>query len=68
MESLGKAHLREKKTSVWPAQMTHTVEDHLIALASSTPPKGHSHWTLKLLVNGLVQAQLLDNIPHQKMR
>ncbi len=44
------------------------VEAHLVALACSSPPEGHSYWTLKLLADGLVQAGVIDSISHEKVR
>ena len=36
------------------------VEAHLIALACSDPPEGHTRWTLRLLANRLVQLEAVD--------
>ena len=33
-------------------------EAHLIAIACSEPPEGHTHWTLKLLAERVVNGQL----------
>lgn len=44
----------------WPAsKYTGEVEAHLAAAACSTPPAGHTHWTLHLLAGRLVALQVL---------
>ena len=40
--------------------MTGEVEARLIALACSSPPKGHARWSLRLLEK---QVALIDDIP-----
>ena len=40
------------------------VEARLITLACSEPPKGHEHWTLRLLADKLVELELVDSISH----
>jgi len=44
------------------------VEADLIALAKSDPPKGRSHWTLRLLAGQMVQLKLIDGISHESVR
>lgn len=51
-----------------PVKMTGDVEAHLIALSCSTPPEGYSYWTLKLLANGLVQAEVIESISTETVR
>jgi len=51
-----------------PIKVDGKVEAHLVALACSSPPEGHSYWTLKLLADGLVQAGVIDSISHEKVR
>lgn len=51
-----------------PVKVDGKVEAHLVALACSSPPEGHSYWTLKLLAEGLVQAEVIDSISHEKVR
>lgn len=51
-----------------PIKVDGKVEAHLVALACSSPPEGHSYWTLKLLADGLVQAEVIDSISHEKVR
>ena len=35
------------------------------ALACSTPPEGHSHWSLRLLADQLVELDLVEAISHE---
>jgi transposase len=43
-------------------------EAHLIALACSEAPAGHSHWTLRLLADKLVELEVVDSISHEAVR
>jgi len=43
-------------------------EAHLIALACSQAPAGHSHWTLRLLADKLVELDVVDSISHETVR
>ena len=43
-------------------------EAHLIALACSQAPAGHSHWTLRLLAGKLVELGVVDSISHETVR
>lgn len=67
-ESLEVALNGAKRPPRGPVKMTGKVEAHLIALACSTPPEGYSYWTLKLLANGLVQAEVIDSISTETVR
>ena len=43
-------------------------EAHLIATACSTPPAGHTRWTLRLLAGKLVELEQVDTISHETVR
>lgn len=43
-------------------------EAHLIALACSAPPAGHSGWTLRLLAGRMVELELVDSLSHETVR
>ena len=43
-------------------------EAHLIAVACSNPPQGHSYWTLQLLVNEVVELKFADSISLESVR
>ena len=39
-------------------------EAHLVALACSNPPKGHSRWTVRLLADKMVELEYLPSVSH----
>jgi len=41
------------------------VEAHLIALSCSEPPKGYVRWTLRLLVDKIVELGYVETISHE---
>jgi transposase len=43
-------------------------EAHLIALACSSPPEGHGHWSLRLLADKVVQLKIIDRVSHETIR
>ena len=43
-------------------------EAHLIALACSPAPKGHDHWTLRLLAGKVVELGLAPALSHETVR
>jgi len=43
-------------------------EAQLIAVACSTPPLGQKRWTLRLLVDKLVELEVVDNIARETVR
>ena len=43
-------------------------EAHLIAIACSEPPEGHTHWTLKLLAERVVQMEFAQSISPETVR
>lgn len=43
-------------------------EAHLVALACSEAPAGHSHWTLRLLADKLAELEVVDSISHEAVR
>jgi len=44
------------------------VEAYLIALTCSDPPDDHDHWTLRLLADKLVEAELVESVSHEAVR
>lgn len=44
------------------------VEAHLIALACTTAPEGHDHWTLRLLADRTVELGLVESLSHETVR
>lgn len=43
-------------------------EAHLVALACSKAPEGHTHWTLQLLADKVVELELVDSISLETVR
>jgi len=43
-------------------------EAKLVKLACSTPPEGHSRWSLRLLADKLVELEVVDSIRHECVR
>lgn len=41
---------------------------HIIALACSTAPDGHDHWTLRLLADKVVELGFVESITHESVR
>lgn len=44
------------------------LEARLIAEACSTPPEGHSRWTLRLLADRMVELNLVESLSHETVR
>lgn len=60
--------LVEKARSGQPEKLTSKAKAHLVALACSEPPEGHSMWTLRMLGERLVELVLVDSISHECVR
>lgn len=43
-------------------------EAHLVAIACSDPPEGHTHWTLKLLADKAVELGYVDSVARETVR
>ena len=43
-------------------------EAHLVAIACSDPPEGHSRWTLKLLADKVVELDFAESIARETVR
>jgi len=51
-----------------PRKLDGEGEARLVQLACSTPPEGHSRWTLRLLAARLVELELVESISHETVR
>lgn len=51
-----------------PRKLDEKGEAHLIALACSTAPEGHDHWTLRLLANKAVELGMVTSFSHEGVR
>ena len=56
--------LQRKKRTTPPVapKVTGDVEAHIIALCCSSPPKGYSRWTVRLLADKYVELGIIDSI------
>ncbi len=43
-------------------------EAHIVAIACSDPPEGHTHWTLKLLADKAVELGYVESIARETVR
>ena len=43
-------------------------EAHLVAVACSDPPEGHTHWTLQLLADKVVEMEFVESISPETIR
>lgn len=58
-----------KKRTVFKEKIfTGDVESHLIALRCSNPPIGHSHWTLQLLADTMVELHYVEHMSNEGAR
>ncbi|WP_041721101.1 helix-turn-helix domain-containing protein [Alkaliphilus metalliredigens] len=65
-EGLDSALDRKKRDpSTLPRKFDGVDQAKIIALACSTPLADHSHWTLRLLANKVVELNIVDSISHQ---
>ena len=44
------------------------LEAHLVAIACSDPPEGHTHWTLKLLADKAVKLGYVESTARETVR
>ncbi|WP_206306759.1 helix-turn-helix domain-containing protein [Streptomyces sp. F001] len=55
---------KERACPPVPSPVTGEVEARLIALACSTPPKGHARWSLRLLEKHVALIEDIPNLDH----
>lgn len=67
-ESLEAALHRHVHSRHKPLKFEGEKEAQLIALACSTPPDGHSRWTLRLLADKMVELNHFDEISYETVR
>ena len=54
----------KKGSRVYKRRLDGDAEAHLIALSCSTPPEGHSQWSVRLLADKMVELNYVDRISH----
>ena len=64
------AALTRKRPPPRTRKLDGVAEAHLIATACSTPPAGHTRWTLRLLAGRLVELEQVevDSVSHETVR
>lgn len=65
---LARAILRKQPERVYERRLDGEAEAHLIALACSEPPDGYERWSLRLLQDRLVRAEIVESISHETIR
>ena len=60
--------LNERPRSGQPNKLDGKQQAHIIALACSDPPQGHSHWTLRILAAKVVQLNFAESISPETIR
>ena len=64
----GVAHaINEKPRHGAPKKFSGKARAKITALACSTPPDGHSRWTLRLLTDRAVELEFVDEISHSEV-
>jgi len=67
-QGLETALRRKKPDREYEHSLDGEAEAHLIALACSQAPEGHTRWTLRLLKKGMQEKQYVDSISHETIR
>lgn len=60
--------LNERPRSGQPPKLDGKQQAHIIAVACSDPPQGHTHWTLRLLAAKVVQLGFAESISPETVR
>jgi hypothetical protein len=48
--------------------LTAKQEAHLVAVAGTPAPEGHTRWTLRLLADKVIEMGLVNSISHETVR
>jgi transposase len=67
-QGLEAALQRKKPDREYQHSLDGEAEAHLIALACSQAPAGHTRWTLRLLKKGMEEKQYVETISHETIR
>lgn len=60
--------LNERPRSGQPPKLDGNQQAHIIAIACSDPPEGHTHWTLRLLASKVIQLGFAESISPETVR
>ncbi len=67
-EGLERALGRKEQLNRQPKRLDGAGEAYLVALACSSAPEGHDHWTLRLLAGKAVKLGLVSSLSHETVR
>lgn len=67
-ESLDNALVPRVRHSLKLRRLDGEAEAYLVATACSSPPEGHSRWTLRLLADQIVALGYVESISHESVR
>jgi len=59
---------RSRKPRPYRRKLDGEKEAHLIALACSEAPEGHTRWTLRMLADRMVELCYVDSVSHETVR
>ena len=59
------AAIKEQSRSGAPEKFTGAQRARITAIACSTPPEGHSRWTLRLLADKIVELAIVEDISYK---
>jgi transposase len=67
-EGMEAALNRKPTRRVYRRKIEGEEEAHLIALVCGNPPEGHSHWTMQLLADKMVEMNLVESVSDETVR
>ncbi len=67
-QQTGLKALQDKPRSGRPVRIDGAQRAKITALACSTPPEGHAHWSLRLLADKVVELGYVDHICHSRVQ
>jgi len=62
------AALEEKPRSGQPRKITPEIEAQVTRIACSSPPEGHSRWTVQMITDQLIELKCLDWVSDETIR
>jgi len=68
LEGIDTALNRRKGSRTYTKKLDGDFEAHLVALSCSEPPEGFARWSLRLLVDKVVELNYIDGISHEAVR
>lgn len=55
---------KKRETPPVPTKVTGDIEEHIVALACVSPPKGYECWTVRLLADKCVEWDYVESLSH----